>query len=334
MADKQLEIKESLALGTVAPDAAQPGKFRIRIIEGDRWGSSGYYPATVVRNDGPRVFASGTQMFLNHPGMQEEFDRPERSVSDLVGIISSTPEWNEETKSLEADATFFSAYAPMLREIAPHVGVSIRAYASSEYGEIGGQFGEIITGFIAAESVDVVTRAGAGGAIISTIESATSAFRASQPRGEQQKESAVATEDNAALLAAITGMTEALVAEAKARTDAAAQKKADEAAAKAAAEELEKVNPLDLAGALTESKLPKAYQARVVEAVKGGMSVEDAIKGAKDELVEVLKESAPVAPTFPGGGVRIGAPAGGFFATTEAKSRLDRALLGSSGKVN
>lgn len=55
-------IEASGSLGSAKETST--GKYRIRIIEGDRWGSSGYYPSAVIERDGPRVFASGTQMFL------------------------------------------------------------------------------------------------------------------------------------------------------------------------------------------------------------------------------------------------------------------------------
>lgn len=286
------------------------GKFRIRIIEGDRWGSSGYYPASVIKRDGPTVFREGTQMFMDHPTFSEEFERPERSVRDLVGVIASKPEWNEESKALEADAQFFSQYQDMLHEVAPHIGVSINAYALSEYGEIDGQEGQVIKEFLGAQSVDLVTKAGAGGAILSTIESAMGGSNGAvrQRSGQQQEEKKVAdtTIDTATLTALTTAMTSLTEALTKEQQDRAAR----EAAEAASKDEQPEIDPLSVAQALAEAKLPKSYAARVVEAVKGGKPVEEAVTEAKADLDDVLKEVGADKPGNKSREGHVGAPQG------------------------
>lgn len=327
MASTRVTVSEALG-SLVSPIDGAQGKYRIRIIEGDRWGSSGYYPATVIERDGPKVFAAGTHIFLDHPTATEEWDRPERSVRDLIGIIDSEPQYMPESKSLEADARFFKQYTPMIDEIKDHVGMSINAFAVQEYGDVQGQFGAIITEFVEAQSVDVVTRAGAGGAILKAIESAQSSGTkdlftkgtkeikpVQQRSAQQQRESAVgdttlSTETLTALTTAMTSLTEALTKEQKDRAD---EKQAREAA-EAAAKDADKPDPYDVATALAEAKLPKAYAKRAVEAVKAGATVEDAVKAAKDELADVLKEAGvqPAAGngTAGVGSTTIGAPAG------------------------
>jgi hypothetical protein len=295
-----------MVLGTVAPESAATGRFEICIIEGDRWGSSGYYPAAVVERDGPKVFGSGTQMYLDHPTESEAYDRPERSVRDLIGVISSTPTWNGDTKKLMAEATFFGPYAQTLHEIAPHVGISINAYAHQEAMEAGGQFGPVTTEFVEAVSVDVVTKAGAGGSIVRAIESARTQFLADRPAREPTKresESGVEITDKTLsdFTTALTGLTSLLTTEAEAR-EAERARRAEE----------EKPDALALAGALAEAKLPRPYQARVIEAVRAGMAADVAVKAAQDELAAVLTESGYVKPTpqAPAAPVKIGAPQG------------------------
>jgi hypothetical protein len=60
------------------------GTVPLKIIDAG-WGSSGYYSADVLKRDGPKVFTSGLHMYLDHPSVTEEADRPERSVKDLAG---------------------------------------------------------------------------------------------------------------------------------------------------------------------------------------------------------------------------------------------------------
>ena len=296
-------VRETTVLGTVAPVSAASGRYEICIIEGDRWGSMGYYPANVVERDGPTVFGTGTQMYLDHPTESEEFDRPERSVRDLVGIISSTPTWDGDAKRLMAEATFFGPYADTLREIAPHVGLSINAYATQEPMEVAGRYGPVTTAFVEAVSVDVVTKAGAGGAIVKAIESARSRFLAGQPSSEPKKESEQVEITDKVLsdfTTALTALNTTLTTEAEARE-----------AERLRREEAEKPDPLALVGELAEAKLPKPYQNRVIEAVRAGMKGSDAIAAAQAELAAVLTESGYVKPSTPPARTPvIGAPQG------------------------
>lgn len=120
----------------------------------------------------------------------------------------------------------------------------------------------------------------------------------------------ISTETLSALTTAMTSLTEALNRDAKEREEA---KAAQEAAA-----QNEAPHPLDVALAVAEAKLPKAYAERVIEAVKNGTAVEAAVLAAKTELTEVLREAgATVAPARTT--VRIGAPTGDSAATESGR---------------
>src|SRR5690554_7670050 len=58
------------------------GIWRIKLIEGDVHGSSGYYPASVLERDGATAFPAGTHIYLDHPTWEEDWQRPERSRSE------------------------------------------------------------------------------------------------------------------------------------------------------------------------------------------------------------------------------------------------------------
>ena len=115
-----------------AATAAQDGglRYRARLIEGDRQGSSGYYPREVIERDGPTTWPQGTQVFMDHPGEMERHDRPERSVRDLAGRIDSTPVY--EGDGLYADVYLSPWSAGIVREMADDIGMSIRAGATVE----------------------------------------------------------------------------------------------------------------------------------------------------------------------------------------------------------
>lgn len=155
--------------GALAP-ASGTRRYRARLIEGDRWGSSGYYPADVLRRDGPTVWPAGTLMYLDHPALSETVDRPERSVRDLAGRIASTPTYDGD--GLYADIEVFPHTQPIVDGLAESVGLSIRARGTAEQGERDGRTGPVITALTEGTSVDFVTQAGAGGKLVALLESA------------------------------------------------------------------------------------------------------------------------------------------------------------------
>ena len=156
-------------------------RYRARLIEGDRWGSSGYYPREMLERDGPNVWPPGTQVYMDHPGATEQHDRPERSVRDLAGKITTAPVY--EADGLYADVEFYPHVAPIIEAMWEDVGMSIRAAGTAESGERDGRTGPIITSLTEGVSVDVVTRAGAGGKLVALLESARATVHEALPGG-------------------------------------------------------------------------------------------------------------------------------------------------------
>lgn len=145
-------------------------RWRARLIEAPIHGSSGYYSAETVRRDGPTAFPASTPIYFDHPSRSEEDDRPERSVRDLAGKLISTPVF--ENDGLYADVEFYSWAADIVREMGPDIGMSIRASAEVVPGVVDGRQTRIVSRLIEGASVDLVTRAGAGGKLVSLLESA------------------------------------------------------------------------------------------------------------------------------------------------------------------
>jgi len=146
----------------------QTADYPIKLIQPGR-GSSGYYPAEVLKRDGPGVFKAGTQMFWNHPTDAEESQRPEGDLNHLAAITTSDAVFDENGKDgagLYARAKVFSDYADKVKEKGKHIGLSIRAGGLRDDGAAApdGRKG-IITALKNAQSVDFVTRAGAGGKV-------------------------------------------------------------------------------------------------------------------------------------------------------------------------
>ena len=132
-------------------------------------GSSAEYPREVLKRDGPKVFKAGTHVYLNHPTAAEESARPEGDVKNLAGVLSTDAVYHEshaKGEGLYARMKVFQDHAQVVEEKAKHVGMSIRASGVAEAGKTGKGGLPILKELTSAESVDVVTRAGAGGMIL------------------------------------------------------------------------------------------------------------------------------------------------------------------------
>jgi hypothetical protein len=160
------QINESVKLSE-ATDLGG-GKYSVLVISAGT-GSSGEYPAQTLREAATKkLVTSGTHSYWDHPSSSEDKDRPERSVRDLVGVFTSDAQWDESMQGLTADYQVFSPFRPLFKEMAPYVGLSIRGG-----GEVEVRDGKrVITSLEAISSVDVVTRAGRGGKVLSLLESA------------------------------------------------------------------------------------------------------------------------------------------------------------------
>lgn len=171
------QITEALAL-TVA-EAATPGRLRVQLIDAG-WGSSGYYSPQVLENAATdKVWPKGTHCYFDHPGEAERYDRPERSVRDLVMVLDEDAHYDSETRALVAEAKVIGPYRDLVTDpvFMEAVGMSIRASADSTVGEAEGRKGTIVTRLLEGVSVDLVTRAGRGGKILAAVESARAEAR-------------------------------------------------------------------------------------------------------------------------------------------------------------
>lgn len=151
------------------------GSTAVRIIS-PGWGSSGYYsPAVLEAAATDQVFPAGTQMFWDHPTMSERSDRPERSLRDLAAVTETAAVWQQDHPQgpgLYAQVKVFEAFRPLLAEMAPHIGVSIRAGAEMTAGEAEGRKGRIVQRLVEGLSIDFVTRPGRGGQVLAVLEAA------------------------------------------------------------------------------------------------------------------------------------------------------------------
>lgn len=162
-----LRLTESAATVEAIVIKESRADYEIKLIAPGK-GSSAFYPAEVLKRDGPKVFGAGTHVYLNHATAAEEAARPEGDVKNLAGVLTTQAEYHEShTKGpgLYARMKVFADHAQLVEEKAAHVGMSIRASGVAESGTKRDGL-PVLKELTSAESVDVVTHAGAGGMIL------------------------------------------------------------------------------------------------------------------------------------------------------------------------
>ena len=271
-------------------EASKTGKsWRIKIIEGDRQGSSAYYPKEALEK-GVHLFKKGTRIYLNHPNSEEKWSQPERRAQDIIGVLAEDATF--DGKDIFGDAEFFEEHQAFVKSRAEKgvIAMSIRAEGQMVETAKGLELAE----FTAVHSVDVVTVGGAGGGFEKLLESARNENQSAAQRFAEAQEEETELELPKEFLEALEGLTngvntlnESLAAEKQAREDAAA------AALEEAAKDKEPKAPFsaEIASALVEAKLSDKARARVLSAVEAGTELAEAIKSEKDIAAEYLSEA-------------------------------------------
>ena len=190
------------------------GTIPIRIIA-PGWGSSGYYPADVLERDGPKVFKAGMHTYWNHPTKTEERERPERDLRDLAGTLTRDAYYDANGPvgpGLYSEAKVTGSYRQAIKELAPHIGVSIRAYGKVREGEADGKKGKVIEELASAKSVDYVTAPGAGGRILELFEAAGrgESLEETEVNAVNEQEAQALREENEGLKQQLGQLTESL----------------------------------------------------------------------------------------------------------------------------
>lgn len=271
--------KRTLVESTGTLSHGRNGLFEIKLIGADIQGSSGYYPREVLERDGSAAFPKNTKVYLDHPSLDEAENRPERSVRNIAGYLTEDAEMRED--GLYGKVQFGRDYQTLIEDFAPILGMSIRAPGEIEESE--DESGIMVKNVTAIyshpmNSVDVVTVPGAQGAIVGALNES---FREISEGKETERTVPVDEKDIQAIVA---GVIEALQPTFDAvATIAESLKPAEE----------EETGP-DLAE-VTESAvaagLTKTARGRVVEAVKAGTPVEEAIETEKAIAAEILAEA-------------------------------------------
>lgn len=173
-------LQETAAITeAAAAEAKKSGRMQVQFIS-PGWGSSGYYaPEVLEQAVTDRVIPAGTHMYADHPTDTEEYERPVRSIKDLMAVTVEDATLSADG-ALVGEVQVVPQWRDLVETVKDAIGVSIRGSATDIVeGEAEGRKGGIIEGLVAPVlSVDFVTRAGRGGKVLSVLESAAANRRA------------------------------------------------------------------------------------------------------------------------------------------------------------
>lgn len=152
----------------------QDGSAYLKLIA-PGWGSSAYYPEKVLESDGAKAFPKGTKNFWNHQTDLQERERPEGDLRDLASVLTEDAHYEKKGPAgpgLYARAKVMEQFRQSVDDLAPHIGMSIRATGKAKEGKVEGKSGPILETLTRGISVDYVTTPGAGGKVLQLFEAA------------------------------------------------------------------------------------------------------------------------------------------------------------------
>lgn len=258
-------------------------KWLIQLIS-EGVGSSAVYPGEILQRDGAVAWPAGSHIYADHLTETQEWENHgNHSIRDLVGVTLTEAVWDEDSKSLRAEAKWFNGYETFIEDAKDYIGLSIEASASVNDG--------VVENLLPSphNAIAVVPRAGRDGKVLQQL---SESYREKRDKiidegisKETGKDEGMTPEDIQKVAEAVA---EAIKPSFTAITEAL---KPAEPVVEGDAPKIE-----DVAEAVATAELPKAARARVYEAVKAGTSVEDAIAAEKDYIKELTENVKPEKP--------------------------------------
>ena len=114
--------RAAVAEAGTARAATNPGRMVVRLIAAGWSLNNNFYPAEVLKRDGPSAWVAGTHMFIDHATEDEDDQRPAGSVKDLAGILTEDARWDDESQALVAEARLFEPWRTTLMDMAQAAG--------------------------------------------------------------------------------------------------------------------------------------------------------------------------------------------------------------------
>lgn len=297
-------LVESTATAT---PTATPGRWRATLLTPGR-GTSGYYSEAMLKEYGPTALKKGAKCFVTH----NRLANGEPDPFSLWGVLSEDASY-EDGVGLVGTIDVLPSWRDKIEEIAPHTGLSV--YVA---GEVDAD--ENVTALEAdtQNGVDLVVYPGRAGSAL--VEKLYEAMKTSPgipgENGEAPAEAAIIESEHKMDEAQIKALFEAALAPVVEKVTAietfvsglVALQESAAAAAKGVEDAFEVVEEITVA--IGESEIPAEGRKRIIESVKGGASVADAVK-TENEYIKAIRETAPSDGGFAAGrAVPAGAKSG------------------------
>lgn len=277
-------MKTTLTESVKSLPKGHDGVYRVRIIESNVHGSSGFYSGELLETYGREAFPAKTLSHTDHPSLQEQEERPERSVLTLGGYTLSDP--IVEPDGLYVDMKFAGKAREIVENFGEVIGLSIRASGDVEEVERDGVTIREVKAIYPSplNTIDLVTVPGAGGKVIAALEESLKVSEA--PSADQGKASSMEIaelgEKVDKLMEALNGYIE----------------KVDALVESLKPEEDPEVDVVEAVKAAykTASDLPEALRDEVIEAVQADPKVDvtalvESKKAIVDQIRETIEES-------------------------------------------
>lgn len=258
-------LVENIALEAVAVNA--DGSRRVRLISPGQ-GSSGVYSREVLSRYVAEALPKGTLVYLDHTTEEDVWKRDgNRSIKDIAGKFVSDPTYEAEAKEGEGsyvNIKFTRDTEPLIEDVGDAIGVSIEIHAGrkDEYGNIVELHEHPLN------ALAIVPVPGRDGRIFEDFRA-----KAQENRDNGGTDMPISEEDRKAIVTdVLEGLKEAIKPE-------------------PAENEPVEIDITAIVTKVSEAKLPTVLVGAVVESVKAGSTVEDAIK-VQTALVESIRGKA------------------------------------------
>lgn len=159
-------LREAVGFDAGQPDGATY-TVPVTLIRAGWSANNRHYSRDVLAKAAP-VF-EGVKAYADHPGKEDEKNRPERSVKDIVGYYTDVKVADDGAlrANLHIVGEAQKWLYPLVHETVAHnpnlIGLSINALGKTTMGERDGRKGVIVEDIVKGNSTDIVTTPAAGG---------------------------------------------------------------------------------------------------------------------------------------------------------------------------